>query len=67
MRTMPEPFALQIYRRYLEGETIQELSARLGIPVERIRQRVQAAAVYRKREKARPPRRAGEREPRLTA
>ncbi len=51
MRRMLEPFALEVYRRFLKGETIQEISLDLGIPADRIRQRVEAAAVYRKRER----------------
>lgn len=44
-----EPFALQIYRRYLSGETIEQLSAALDIPRERIEQRLRAAAAYAER------------------
>ena len=42
-----EPFALQIYRRFLAGETISGLSTDLGIPPERIEMRIRAAAVFR--------------------
>lgn len=42
-----EPFAFQIYRRFLAGETIDRLSEDLGIPNERIEMRIRAAAVYR--------------------
>jgi hypothetical protein len=40
------PFAVQIYRRYLSGETIEELSRELGIPRERIEDRIRAAEAY---------------------
>lgn len=46
---MGEPFAVQIYRRYLSGETAESLSAELQIPVERIEQRLRAAAAYAER------------------
>lgn len=46
---MFEPFALQIYRRVLNGETVQQLSAELGIPKERIERRLRAAAAYYRR------------------
>lgn len=41
-----EPFALQLYRRFLKGETIGQLSMKLGIPAERIEIRIRAAAVF---------------------
>ena len=40
------PFAVEIYRRYLNGETIEELSRELGIPRERIEDRIRAAEAY---------------------
>lgn len=43
---MNEPFAIEIYRRYLNGETVEALSVELQIPVERIEQRLRAAAAY---------------------
>jgi hypothetical protein len=43
---MCDPFALEIYRRFLGGESIHALSERLRIPEERIEQRLRAAAVY---------------------
>ncbi len=45
-----QPFALQIYSRYLNGETIQQIAASLQIPVERIEQRIRAAAEYLRRQ-----------------
>jgi DNA-directed RNA polymerase specialized sigma24 family protein len=43
---MWKPFALEIYRRYLNGETPEQLSESLGIPLERIEQRLRAAEAY---------------------
>ena len=40
------PFAVELYRRYLSGETIEELSRELGIPQERIEDRIRAAEAY---------------------
>lgn len=40
------PFALEVYRRYLNGETVEDLSAELGIPLERIEDRIRAAEAY---------------------
>jgi hypothetical protein len=42
-RTMNQPFALTIYGRYCAGETIEQLSANLGIPADRIERRIRAA------------------------
>jgi len=39
-------FALEVYRRYLNGETVEELSEELGIPPERIEYRIRAAEAY---------------------
>jgi hypothetical protein len=50
---MLEPFAVQIYRRFLSGETVQQLSAELGISTERIEQRLRVAAIYMKRHQQR--------------
>ena len=46
---MLRPFALEIYRRFRNGETIQQLSIELGIPADRVEQRIRAAAAYLKR------------------
>ena len=43
---MVEPFAVALYRRYLAGESADEISAELGIPADRIRARIDAAAVH---------------------
>ena len=43
---MFEPFAVEVYRRYLNGETVEQLAAHLEIPTERIEMRIQAAAKF---------------------
>ena len=43
---MMTPFALEVYRRYLNGETMEELSATLEIPLDRIESRIRAAEAY---------------------
>lgn len=48
MRT--QPFALMLYRRYLEGETVEQLAAGLGIPEDRVEQRIRVAALYQARQ-----------------
>ncbi len=40
------PFALEVRRRYLRGETIEQLSAELGIPTDRIERRLRVAEAY---------------------
>lgn len=45
MRTTVEPLAFQILRRHLEGEPVHKLAAELGIPADRVRQRLAAAAL----------------------
>jgi hypothetical protein len=41
---MCEPFALQLYRRLAAGETAQRIADDTGIPLERVRSRLRAAA-----------------------
>ncbi len=43
---MQEPFALRLYREFLQGKSIAELSGESGIPVERIESRLRAAAAH---------------------
>ncbi|MGA2328344.1 MAG: hypothetical protein ABSH05_18865 [Bryobacteraceae bacterium] len=43
---MFEPFAVEIYRRFLRGETIRQLAARLDIPADRVETRIRVAARY---------------------
>ncbi len=40
------PFAFELYLRHIAGETVEELSLKLGIPRERIEQRLRAGAMY---------------------
>jgi DNA-directed RNA polymerase specialized sigma24 family protein len=48
---MLTPFALELYRRYLKGESVEELARGLAIPLKRIEQRLRAAEEYLKRRK----------------
>jgi hypothetical protein len=41
-----KPFAIQLYERFLRGETVEQLAAALDIPVERIAARIRAAESY---------------------
>ena len=43
---MFEPFAVEIYRRFLTGETVQQLATSLDIPADRVEKRIRAAARY---------------------
>lgn len=43
---MSEPFAVIVYRRYLRGESIEQLAVSLGIPADRILTRIRAAEEY---------------------
>jgi hypothetical protein len=45
---MQEPFALVLYRRFLNGESAERLSEELDIPLDRIEMRLQAAAIFLK-------------------
>ena len=51
MTRIPEPFAITLYRRFLGGETVQELAESLAIPEERVDRRIRAAAMYSERMK----------------
>jgi hypothetical protein len=44
-----EPFALQLFRRHRDGESIEALALGLGIPEERIRQRLRVASLLYER------------------
>ncbi len=50
---MMEPFAIQIYRRFLNGEPIARLAVELGIPRDRLEQRIRAARLYMERQRRR--------------
>ena len=39
---MCEPFCVQLYRRYMQGVSPEELSTELGIPLDRIQTRITA-------------------------
>ncbi len=41
-----KPFAIQLWERFIRGETIEQLAAALDIPVERIAARIRAAEAY---------------------
>jgi hypothetical protein len=43
---MHKPFAVEIYDRFLKGDSIRELADDLRIPEDRIEQRLRAAALY---------------------
>jgi hypothetical protein len=43
---MREAFALALYREFLKGKSISELSAELGIAEDRVERRIRAAAVH---------------------
>jgi uncharacterized protein (DUF2267 family) len=45
---MQEPFALELYRRFLNGESADHLAAELHIPLDRIEMRLHVAAMYMK-------------------
>jgi len=46
MNRQTQPFAFELYRRFRNGQSPEQLAAELGIPVERIRMRIKAAAAY---------------------
>ena len=45
---MIKPFALELHRRFTSGESAEQLSTELGIPLERIEMRLRVAALYLK-------------------
>jgi hypothetical protein len=46
---MRKPFAIEIYERFLNGESVQQLSIGLGIPADRIELRLRAAMYLKSR------------------
>lgn len=46
MTNQSEPLAFELYRRYRGGQSFEQLAGELTIPIDRIRQRIQAAASY---------------------
>ncbi len=47
------PFAVMLYRHHRDGATIEQLAARFGIPEERVKTRLEAAAALEERERSR--------------
>jgi hypothetical protein len=43
---MTEPFVLELYRRFTSGESAEQLSVELEIPLDRIEMRLRMAALY---------------------
>ncbi len=43
------PFALELFRRHLEGESVDALARETGIPAHRIQEWLTAAAAYMER------------------
>ncbi len=43
---MSEALALQLYRRFVDGESVDAIAKDLGVPADRIHLRLRAAAVY---------------------
>jgi len=43
------PLALQLYRRFRSGKSVEQLAAETAIPIDRVRLRVQAGAAFWKR------------------
>lgn len=41
-----EPFAVQLYRRFAAGRDEYRISLETGIPVDRVRPRLRAAAIF---------------------
>ena len=46
---MVKPFAIELYEEYQSGKTAQQLAQETGIPLERIKLRLRAAAAHQKR------------------
>ena len=49
MSHQSEPLALQLYRRFRSGKSVEQLAAETAIPIDRVRLRVQAGAAFWKR------------------
>jgi DNA-directed RNA polymerase specialized sigma24 family protein len=43
---MKLPFAVEVFERFLKGESIRELADELQIPADRVEVRLRAAALY---------------------
>jgi DNA-directed RNA polymerase specialized sigma24 family protein len=46
---MNHPFAVEVFERFLKGESIRELADELQIPADRVELRLRAAALYLER------------------
>ncbi|MBM3745745.1 MAG: hypothetical protein FJW34_08095 [Acidobacteria bacterium] len=46
MSQQSEPLALQLYRRFRSGKSVEQLAAETAIPIDRVRLRVQAGAAF---------------------
>ena len=44
-----QPFALELYKQYLSGKSVGQLATELGIPFDRIAQRIRVAAEFTSR------------------
>jgi DNA-directed RNA polymerase specialized sigma24 family protein len=44
MSQRTEPLAVELLRRHRRGESLEQLAAELTVPIDRIRQRISAAA-----------------------
>jgi len=45
-KEMVESFAVELYRRFLNGETVRQLAVSLDVPADRVATRIHAAARY---------------------
>ncbi len=52
MKHQLEPFALMLYRRHQDGESIRQIAEGFGIPEDRVNQRIRAAAAFEQRRKS---------------
>jgi hypothetical protein len=52
MGAVAESFAMVLYRRFCDGETVEQLAAAFEIPEERIECRIRAAALCEERQRA---------------
>jgi DNA-directed RNA polymerase specialized sigma24 family protein len=46
---MNHPFAVEVFERFLKGESIRQLADELQIPADRVELRLRAAALYMER------------------
>lgn len=47
---MSRPFAVEVFDRFLKGESIRQLADELQIPADRVELRLRAAALYLERQ-----------------